>query len=370
MTIFTCVEAQNNVGVGTRNPDFSAIAEFADSNRGFLVPRTDTQSVINYVNSLVPNPGIAHGLTIFEVNERIFYIYNGLKQKWEPINSVSGPRGPTGPTGPKGDRGDLGRSTQWRDSSFVAPFKRAFRESDTPRYQPPYNFMLGDTCGDIYHDRGTGLIWAYDCDSSKWIGPVGRWRSLGPGFAESLQCLTLIVDSMSQPGDTNLKYLEGLRTIIRVPPDTVAYIKIVAEGAVKKTSVNDTATNHMYFNIRYTDENSNIQFLNSGQIVAVNRNSPPIPPSTVGLFDKVPWTIGTTKTLKGKLSTQGNPLPPNDYNIFRFDIFYDQLYTPGNPFGADGQVTISDARTPGIYESFAVMNVFVMFERSPDALKP
>ena len=52
----------------------------------------------------------------FEVNERVYYIYNGLKQKWEPINSLRGPAGPTGPTGPTGPRGALGITTQWRDS--------------------------------------------------------------------------------------------------------------------------------------------------------------------------------------------------------------------------------------------------------------
>ena len=66
---------QNNMGIGTRKPDLTAILEIADSNRGFLLPRTDTMSIQNYVNSLSPNPGIAHGLTIFETNMRTIYIY-------------------------------------------------------------------------------------------------------------------------------------------------------------------------------------------------------------------------------------------------------------------------------------------------------
>ena len=67
---FAISKSQNNVGIGTKKPDLTAIMDVADSNRGFMLPKTDTMSVINYVNSLSPNPGIQHGLTIWETNMR------------------------------------------------------------------------------------------------------------------------------------------------------------------------------------------------------------------------------------------------------------------------------------------------------------
>ena len=116
--------SQNNVGIGTQKPNLTAILDIKDSNRGFLLPRTDTASIESYVNSLVPNPGIKHGLTIFEVNMRTIYIYNGFLQKWQPITSLVGPKGPTGITGPTGPRGSFGIATQWRDSANAPPLKR------------------------------------------------------------------------------------------------------------------------------------------------------------------------------------------------------------------------------------------------------
>jgi len=361
---------QNNVGIGTKKPDLTAIMHVADSNRGFLVPRTDTQSVWNYVNTLSPNPGITHGLTIFEVNERMFYIYNGIKNKWEPINSLQGPKGPTGPTGPTGDRGALGITTQWRDSSRFPPFKVEERETDTPKWIPPYNMMLGDTCGDFYHQTSTGLIWVYDCINHTWGNPVARWRTLGPTIMEDFNSAPLIVDSMAEPGDTTMKFLTGLNTVIRVPPDTIAYIHITAEGSVQKTVVNDSATNLVKFDFFMIDKDNNSGYLNRSQIISVGPNSTPTPPSTVSVFDKASWMIGTVHTFEGKISTPGNPLPPNDYNNWTFQVHYKQIFSPDNPRGVDGEVFIVDGQASGIYESFAVMNVSVTYERSPNALKP
>ncbi|MEQ8325242.1 MAG: hypothetical protein RIC15_11165 [Vicingaceae bacterium] len=361
-------QAQNNVGINTRKPDLTAISHIDDSARGFLLPRTDTQSVWNYVNTLSPNPGIAHGLTIFETNLQTIYIYNGIKQKWEPISSLQGPQGAIGPTGPRGPIGPIGISTQWRDSALLDPVKRKPKTTNIP----PYFTQLGDTCGDIYHQTATGLVWSYNCDSNRWDGPIARWRNLGPGELSYVKTLGLYELNMS-PGSAQdtLGLIPGLTYTFRVPPDTIAHVWITSQGNVSKSKRNDTSFNKMAFDFYVIDTNGVGQYHNSRKTVSIGPNFL-ITTSNFSQFDKVPWSIHMAKSFEGKISPAGNPLPKNDFNTFTIETHAGQFYRPDNPLGINGRVTISDggASANAKYENYAIMNVYIIFERSKNAPYP
>ncbi|PCJ85563.1 MAG: hypothetical protein COA57_07405 [Flavobacteriales bacterium] len=93
--------AQQNVGIGTLTPDSSSILDMVATDKGLLVPRTDT----NVVNAAFPTP--ATGLLIYQTGDNTFYYYDGTI--WRPMGSTTqGPAGPTGPTGSQGVAGVTG----------------------------------------------------------------------------------------------------------------------------------------------------------------------------------------------------------------------------------------------------------------------
>ena len=98
------VIAQNNVGIGTNTPDPTSALEVQSTDKGVLIPRTDTNSV--NVASAPGNP--ATGLLIYQNTDNIFYYFDGVK--WTPIGAgaSAGPTGPTGPAGPAGANGATG----------------------------------------------------------------------------------------------------------------------------------------------------------------------------------------------------------------------------------------------------------------------
>ncbi|MEL6988410.1 MAG: hypothetical protein AAGK97_11330 [Bacteroidota bacterium] len=65
-----------NVGIGTATPDPSAALEISDSNKGLLIPRTDTANV--------NNP--ATGLLIYQLSDNGLYQFNG--SRWLMIGKI------------------------------------------------------------------------------------------------------------------------------------------------------------------------------------------------------------------------------------------------------------------------------------------
>jgi hypothetical protein len=361
--------AQNNVGIGTKKPDLTAILEISDTGRGLLLPRTDTASIQAYVNSLSPNPGIQHGLTIFETNMRTIYVYNGIKQKWQPISSLKGPKGITGPTGPTGPRGERGIATQWRDSAILPPIKRW----PHPDKIPFYFETLGDTCGDFYHQTMQGFIWSYDCINHEWMGPLARWRNFGVPMFQKIQATGLLEEPMPTSSAGNvLKVIPGLSYTILVPPDTVAYLWITTEGNVQKKYVNYHDINKMAFDFFMVDTNGSTSYLNHQQTITIGRNIK-IPLTTTSQFDKTPWEISMAATLEGKISAPGNPLPATDYLQWTFETHYGQFFMTGNSTHPDSsRVIVLDnaGSASNQFENYAVMNVYIVFERSRNAPWP
>ena len=94
------IYAQNNVGIGTSNPDPSAILELNDSKTGFLVTRlTTTQRVA------ITTP--ANGLLVYDVTVNCFYYFSTLSG-WVSLCPGSGGVGATGPAGVTGLAGNNG----------------------------------------------------------------------------------------------------------------------------------------------------------------------------------------------------------------------------------------------------------------------
>jgi hypothetical protein len=93
------VSAQGNVGIGTNNPNPSAILDLSATDKGLLTPRlTSTQRVA------ISTP--ATGLLVYDTDNSNFWYFNGTI--WTPINGVAGVTGPTGPQGIQGLVGPTG----------------------------------------------------------------------------------------------------------------------------------------------------------------------------------------------------------------------------------------------------------------------
>jgi len=75
LCFYSLISAQN-VGIGTTSPDPSAALDIVDTNRGILIPRTDTANI--------SSPAL--GLLIFQNSDNKFYYHNG--NKWSIIGGT------------------------------------------------------------------------------------------------------------------------------------------------------------------------------------------------------------------------------------------------------------------------------------------
>lgn len=100
--------AQNNMGIGTENPDPSAILDISDTTKGVLVPR-----VTSLQRLAIPSP--ANGLLVYDLTENCFQYYSQPTLSWISMCNLIGPTGPTGPSGgpigPTGVTGPTGAKT-------------------------------------------------------------------------------------------------------------------------------------------------------------------------------------------------------------------------------------------------------------------
>ncbi len=87
--------AQQNMGIGTANPDPSSLLELNSTNAGFLPPRMTTAQRL-----AIPSPAV--GLLVFDTNQNCLFYFTGT---WVSLCSVSGATGPTGPSGASGPNG-------------------------------------------------------------------------------------------------------------------------------------------------------------------------------------------------------------------------------------------------------------------------
>ncbi len=91
--------SQNNVGIGTKNPNPKAILDLnptKGTNQGFLVPRTDSLGMIKIYPNQSVNPD-GQGMLVYDTLNQNFYYFDG--NDWVRAMGTAGPVGPTGPTG-------------------------------------------------------------------------------------------------------------------------------------------------------------------------------------------------------------------------------------------------------------------------------
>ena len=90
----------NNVGIGTLNPDNSAVLDLTApaNDKGFLVPRLTTAQ-----RNAIAAP--ANGLLVYDTNFNCFFYFS---TSWISLCQLSGPIGPTGATGIAGTNGATG----------------------------------------------------------------------------------------------------------------------------------------------------------------------------------------------------------------------------------------------------------------------
>lgn len=97
------LKAQNNVGIGTPNPDPSAIVEMKSLNTGILIPRMSSVE-----RNAISSP--ANALMVFDTDSNCFFFYSSALSAWRSLCNLgaNGPAGPTGPTGATGVAGAMG----------------------------------------------------------------------------------------------------------------------------------------------------------------------------------------------------------------------------------------------------------------------
>ncbi len=110
------ISQNNNVGIGTLFPHPSAILELNASDKGILIPRSDTLTV-----NTAGTP--ANGLLIYQNSDSIFYYYDGII--WRPLIStlttVIGPTGAQGATGATGNDGATGATGPIGATGIIGP---------------------------------------------------------------------------------------------------------------------------------------------------------------------------------------------------------------------------------------------------------
>ncbi len=91
------------VGIGTLDPDTSAILELRSNNKGLLIPRMDS---VQRLSIALP----AEGLIVYDNNQQAICYYDGVVWKCLGVggNGTIGPAGPVGPAGPQGPVGSQG----------------------------------------------------------------------------------------------------------------------------------------------------------------------------------------------------------------------------------------------------------------------
>lgn len=95
---FLFTNAQNNVGIGTANPDASAILQLESTSKGFIAPRMTSGQRTGIVAP-------ANGLLVYDITVNCFFYYSS---GWVSLCQTGGATGATGNTGVIGLNGITG----------------------------------------------------------------------------------------------------------------------------------------------------------------------------------------------------------------------------------------------------------------------
>ena len=82
--------AQDNIGIGTTNPDNSAVLDISSSDKGLLIPRMSLEQ-----RNAINNP--ADGLMIYQTGDKSgFYFYESKINDWKQISEAKSVAGTDG----------------------------------------------------------------------------------------------------------------------------------------------------------------------------------------------------------------------------------------------------------------------------------
>ena len=90
----------NNIGIGTPNPDPSAVLDISSTRQGMLAPRLTSAQ-----RAAIVAP--ANGLLVYDVTVNCFFYFNTATTAWVSLCNPAG-SGATGPTGATGSAGAAG----------------------------------------------------------------------------------------------------------------------------------------------------------------------------------------------------------------------------------------------------------------------
>lgn len=204
------VSAQNNVGVGTTSPDPSAIMDISASDRGVLVPRTDTLSITTP----------ATGLLIYTPADSSFWYFDGVY--WRSAFGAQGTLPLQLPNGTFGQtlHWDTITNVGWTANSFVwnsgtqmgvntqAPDASAIVEISS-RFQGFLPPRMTEAERDAISSPAAGLVVFNDTDSTLDIFNGTCWL---PSFLEDCDACAINATPSSTAG-----------TIDRVVADSIQF---------------------------------------------------------------------------------------------------------------------------------------------------
>lgn len=363
--LFKGILGQNNVGIGTNTPHPSAILHVKDSSRGVLIPRTDTLAILNNVSAMVPSPGIADGLMIFDTLLNTYVYYDLAQDRWKRLLDLIGPNGPRGAPGPTGPKGDTGVVNDWRDSLGFDQL-----------------ILAEDTCGDWFFDRSTGRIWKVWCDTlgggqpRRWVDTVLWDKPIGilPAPDERIIALTIhattsLVESMANDvAIVSMVGVPGLNFNFILEPDETAYVWAAAHGTVSKAFAGDDISYAQYD--MTTNIGQHYRGGNAQNIVTVGPNGPP---SNTGLADFAGWYISAFSIVSGDVSPPincrcGTPwqacIGPCNYGPQNVNVGV----VAGNRYSGSATTSFLVLADTELKENVGHLSVFAIIRRNPNAL--